>query len=508
MSSTDDTGVPEDLLPVYPVEINVPLMLNDFQPVHIIPDLMEEDMEILLNIPGMRARIGLNETALTRALGRGDFALAERIIEEATDPEFLNDGALAATPLNIVLSGRSSFFHQPRNLKLAQLLLQRGANANLRIPNHDMESASEAPLELLLRYYLRLLEVFGGPGHCRTSYRPSSMEETELMDTVGLHGELGGLGPMQMVAQTRQLLVHFLENGGDTNLPTTDAAKTIYHMALTATVPDRQLVIRMVELGANVNSADLHNTTPLMDVVLLGSEARCCEELELLQTQGKGLLLDTQNCSLQSVLWRAMFQGHRRFSRRLLSAGASGGCSARVERVTGRPPVPQDLVSTVNLTTTVPTLLAPLLNDSPCTSQLHANFPKHRNGRVVPEFSVLRSLHCVRTHLSPLVDCGHMSGQDTAGRLGRLVRSHTSHNKAADDSVVDPVARVQLMYGQITAGLRQLCVRAILHHTLFNNKNASDTLDMMEELLKKKGVAKLRVEPSGTKMPGKVLLDS
>ena len=61
--------------------------------------------------------------------------------------------ALSATPLNIVLTGRSSFFHQSRNLKLAFLLMQKGANPNLRIPNHDLESASESPLEMLLRYY-------------------------------------------------------------------------------------------------------------------------------------------------------------------------------------------------------------------------------------------------------------------------------------------------------------------------------------------------------------------
>lgn len=110
---------------------------------------------VLVNLPGegfgFRARIGLNETALTRALGSGEFSEAERLIEESTDTEFLNDGNMAATPLNMVLTGRSSYFHQSRNLKLAHLLMQRGANPNLRIPTHDMESASESPLELLLR---------------------------------------------------------------------------------------------------------------------------------------------------------------------------------------------------------------------------------------------------------------------------------------------------------------------------------------------------------------------
>lgn len=96
---------------------------------------------------------------MTRALARGDFSSAEKLIEEASDPEYLNDGALAATPLNIVLTGRSSFFHQSRNLYLAHLLLVKGANPNLRIPNHDMETASESPIEMLLQYYLKLTEV-------------------------------------------------------------------------------------------------------------------------------------------------------------------------------------------------------------------------------------------------------------------------------------------------------------------------------------------------------------
>ena len=50
------------------------------------------------------------------------------VASQATDPEFLNDGALAATPLNMVLTGRSSYYHQSRNLKLAFLLLEKGAN--------------------------------------------------------------------------------------------------------------------------------------------------------------------------------------------------------------------------------------------------------------------------------------------------------------------------------------------------------------------------------------------
>ena len=36
----------------------------------------------------------------------------------------------------------------------------------------------------------------------------------------------------------------------------------------------------MLELGANVNHADVHNTTPLMDVISLGQEDRTLVELD------------------------------------------------------------------------------------------------------------------------------------------------------------------------------------------------------------------------------------
>jgi hypothetical protein len=89
-------------------------------------------------------RIGLHPTPLTRALSRGDFAEAERLILEAEDPDYLNEGALDRTPLCLVLGGVAQ--QPPRNLKLARLLLERGACPNLRIPAPDMESASESPL--------------------------------------------------------------------------------------------------------------------------------------------------------------------------------------------------------------------------------------------------------------------------------------------------------------------------------------------------------------------------
>ena len=107
-------------------------------------------------------RIGLNETPLTKAISSARFDHAEKLIEaiaeaaandEAAAADYLNEGAHAATPLTLCLKGRSGGI--PRHLRMAKLLVEKGANVNLRIPNHDLETASESPLELLTNFYLR-----------------------------------------------------------------------------------------------------------------------------------------------------------------------------------------------------------------------------------------------------------------------------------------------------------------------------------------------------------------
>jgi len=464
-----------------------------------------DEFDLLVNLPpGFRARIGLNETSLTKSLARGDFTLAEKIIEETTDPEFLNDGALAATPLNMVLTGRSSFFHQSRNLKLAQLLLARGANPNLRIPNHDLETASESPLELLLSYYLKLVEVFGlpGSGQCRPHYRPGSFQETELMDTIGLQGEVGGLGPGHLTLQARQLLLFCLERGGDPNLPTTDAARSIYHVAVTAPVQDPELVQRMLEIGANINLADVHNTTPLMDIISLGCEARARSALASLCATEQPLLLDNQNCSQQSALWRAVHQGHGLLARELAVLGAGWSCAARVAAL----PRPR-LARSTPLQLPVPALLAPFLADSPCTSNLHVGVPRRqREGRAavpVPrvQWSHAAVRHVQRHHVAGLVDRGAGQGEREREQLAGLVRAATEHSQVADSGVVEPTSLAPLMFGQLTAGLRQLAVRAVFQHTLFSVP-AVEAGRRLERVCRSSGLllTQLLVPPSASRL--------
>ena len=469
---------------------------------------MQELDEILVNLPaGFRARIGLNETTLTRALARGEFSEAESIILDATDPEFLNDGALAATPLNMVLTGRSSYYHQSRNLKLARLLLEKGANPNLRIPNHDMESASQSPLELLLRYYLKLIQVFGLPGSCRTSYSTNSFEETELMDTIGINGETTELGPAQVTCQARRLLDICLDCGGDPNLPTTEAAKTIFHMAVTAPCLDLGLVERLLQTGVNVNIADVHNTTPIMDVISLGDEARSVSSLSVLASSNQAVILQLENCSRQSAVWRSVFQGHRGLTRTLESrmpGGAGPTCSgARVEPVCpARRSYRQSSIKSL-----VPAVLAPLLSDSPCYANLHVNTARRRQPQL--SFSSQLSSHVVRLHLAPHVDRGELQGEDgeVNSRVASLVSSQTEHSCAGDSSVVDSHSLLPLMFGQVSAGLRQLAVRTILSTVLFNcspelaNKRLDEVCEtqgfMLTELLVKPSLSRPKLAGEG-----------
>ena len=314
------------------------------------------------------------------------------------------------------------------------------------------------------RYYLKLIEVFGlpGSGQCRTSYRPSSFEETELMDTVGLHGEIGGLGPGQITSQARDLLLYCLDNGGDTNLPTTDAARTIFHMTLVAPVIDPGLTIRMLEKGANVNLADVHNTTPIMDIISLGDQARARHWLGLLQP----LMLDIENCSLQSGLWRSVFQGHSLLSLDMIAAGAKQSSASRVEMITR--PAPR-ISRHSGIKTTVPALLAPLLSDSPCTAQLHARLPRRRSAQSrVAEFSYHAVSHVCRHCIAPAVDAGLLQTSHVQGLVSSLISQQTDHSMAGDSAVVDSASLLPLMFGQLGAGLRQLAVRAVLSQILFS----------------------------------------
>ena len=215
-----------------------------------------------------------------------------------------------------------------------------------------------------------------------------------------------------------------------------------------------------------------------MDIISLGDEQRALTSLQLLTSTSQTLMLDLENCSLQSGLWRSIFQGHIRLSLELISVGVGQSSSARVEQATRHVSPARINTRHTCIKTTVPSLLSPLLSDSPCTNNLHVRLPRKRTGQPAAlEFSILATNHVTRHVISPLVDRGHVQTEHVSSLVSSLITSQvkyfcvsnifgiinnyfqTDHSCAGDSSVVDTTSMVPLMFGQLAAGLRQLAVR-------------------------------------------------
>ena len=106
---------------------------------------------------------------------------------------------------------------------------------------------------------------------------------------------------------SKEILGFFSEHGADINLQTTNSGRTIFHEVMSNEVSDFDLIYRMVSLGALINLTDVHGTTPLMDVIKNTENAtKIHSNLTLF---GKRLLIDAQNCTGETALWRSLFNG-------------------------------------------------------------------------------------------------------------------------------------------------------------------------------------------------------
>ena len=106
---------------------------------------------------------------------------------------------------------------------------------------------------------------------------------------------------------SKEILDYFSEHGADINLQTTNSGRTIFHEVMSNEVSDFDLIYRMVSLGALINLTDVHGTTPLMDVIKNTENAtKIHSDLTLF---GKRLLIDAQNCTGETAIWRSLFNG-------------------------------------------------------------------------------------------------------------------------------------------------------------------------------------------------------
>lgn len=129
----------------------------------------------------------------------------------------------------------------------------------------------------------------------------------------------------------------------------------------------------------------------------------CCLSYKTFQA----LLLDAQNCSGESALFRAMFQGKRSITHLLLDEGASSFSMARVQKSYTQSQCFVGLMSYLHRPPSIsnlPSLLAPMLGDSPCLKQVCKRL-KAKPGEV-KDFSVPVFNQIVRQRISPFIDLG------------------------------------------------------------------------------------------------------
>ncbi len=244
--------IPDPLPPPHPLVVPPH---NEFDP-HMF-DLVPDPNNLVL------FGVQQQHTPLTRAIREGKFDLAKRLITSINDPDVLNDGSLICA---LSTNASRSMMKRPRNLEIASLLLERGASPNMRSPN-ALDIPSETPFEVAINFYLALKEQEQVRIETRRWKLSGRSNDTmDFSETIGLSGE-DWLDLTTLANQTAELVQIFIDHGGDVNLHTTNAGRTIFHEVMCAKHTDKNLVDKMITLGALVNLTDVHGTTPFMDMI-------------------------------------------------------------------------------------------------------------------------------------------------------------------------------------------------------------------------------------------------
>ena len=126
---------------------------------------------------------------------------------------------------------------------------------------------------------------------------------------------------------------------------------------------------------------------------------------------------------------------------------------------------------------TLPTLLAPLLGDSPCLkSATRARRDASGHAEDPDIFSAVVFNDVMRSRIAPLVDLGWFCTTEVEKTLHALLKAHTNFRHLTEDKVFREIAIIPLMFGHLSAGLRQRCIREILVNVLFGVKGGEENI--------------------------------
>jgi hypothetical protein len=76
----------------------------------------------------------------------------------------------------------------------------------------------------------------------------------------------------------------------------------------------------------------------------------------------------------------------------------------------------------------------------------------------------------VGADISLLVDQGWFCTREVERTLHELLKAHTAYKHLTEDKVFGRIAIIPLLFGRLSGGLRQLCIRKIFNTVLFHDK--------------------------------------
>ncbi|XP_059145782.1 uncharacterized protein LOC131932908 [Physella acuta] len=210
---------------------------------------------------------GMNDTPLTQALEQGNYATAERFIIDCPNASYLDDGCYQRTPLYICLCGVDEFHQRvaTRNFYLAQLLIERGANVNHRVPvtNFGSEyiSPGKSSLELLVDFFIDLTRVpdVDDPDSPWHPHQRVWNPLTELV--VGLNKQYM-MSKDDVKEDVKDLIFSILRHGGDANVLDEGKMTVVHRLAMYS--HDMSLLSILCDNGADISMVDGNGNTPLL----------------------------------------------------------------------------------------------------------------------------------------------------------------------------------------------------------------------------------------------------
>lgn len=410
---------------------------------------------------------GINDTDLTRALENGNYASAERLILDCTNPSYLDEGCYQRTPLNICLCGVDQDGERvtARNLHLARLLIERGANLNHRVPvmyfGSEFVSPGKTCLELLTDYYVDLT---------RNADHPSQQLSESLESWSCAVDVVVGIGKQYLVSVTDilhdilDLVFVVLNSGGDSNVVDENHMTPLHHVCTHS--QDIRLLTMLCSHGADANAKDCHGNTPLLSLCDLATArlydnaqdlSSLCSEESVLSLPVSGAInpqlldylltikhvdVNQQNALGRTALFSCMVRGDVESTAKLLRAGADPtlqGCvwESRKKKRHASP------------------LLA-VFAGYPVRSKMLQEDPHH-------------SLSTASQPFTHLVDAGYFSSTEIADELVDLIDTYCPE--------LSPLRQhrdclVRRLFGGTTCTLRQLAARTVFRQCLVDSTAA------------------------------------